>query len=210
MADPQHEVRPWGQFWVLDDGEQAKVKRLEIAPGGACRTNARRAEHWQMVEGEGLVTLDGRDFAVKAGDAVDVAKGVAHRIANPGTTPLVFVEVQAGEYFGEDDMAPRRRLRARLTRRESLRIAGEPGAERRDDPQRAARQPRNAASHRNRTSGISSKPSPCQQALLAGQSDRRRGAAPRAGRRGNRRVWAAEAGWDWTAATSVLISLADW
>jgi mannose-6-phosphate isomerase len=67
--------------------------------------HARREEHWLIVHGTGLVTLDGEEFSVLPGAAVDVPVGVAHRIANTGTTkPLIFIEVQRGDYFGEDDI----------------------------------------------------------------------------------------------------------
>ena len=66
--------------------------------------SARRSEHWFVVAGEGVVTLDGSRIEVRGGDAVDVHRGGAHRIHNTGTVPLVFVEVQHGDYFGEDDI----------------------------------------------------------------------------------------------------------
>jgi len=67
--------------------------------------HARRVEHWLVVHGAGRVTLEGEEFDVLAGSAVDVPVGAAHRIANSGTTgPLIFIEVQRGDYFGEDDI----------------------------------------------------------------------------------------------------------
>jgi mannose-6-phosphate isomerase len=66
--------------------------------------HARRAEHWFVVTGTGTVTLDGMDMPVSRGSTIDVGLGVAHRIHNTGTAPLVFVEVQHGDYFGEDDI----------------------------------------------------------------------------------------------------------
>jgi mannose-6-phosphate isomerase len=66
--------------------------------------HARRAEHWTVVQGRALVTLDGRDIPVEAGESVDIPRGAAHRIANPGDVTMVFVEVQRGDYFGEDDI----------------------------------------------------------------------------------------------------------
>ena len=66
--------------------------------------HARRAEHWFVVTGEGIVTLDGVDVPVHRGSTIDVGLGVAHRIHNTGMKPLVFVEVQHGDYFGEDDI----------------------------------------------------------------------------------------------------------
>ncbi len=66
--------------------------------------HARRSEHWFVVAGSGLVTLDGCTSAVTAGQAVDVGLGAAHRIENTGPDDLVFIEVQHGDYFGEDDI----------------------------------------------------------------------------------------------------------
>jgi mannose-6-phosphate isomerase len=66
--------------------------------------HARRSEHWFVVRGRGLVTLDGRGVAVVAGTSVDIPVGTPHRIANDGHEDLVFVEVQHGDYFGEDDI----------------------------------------------------------------------------------------------------------
>jgi mannose-6-phosphate isomerase len=66
--------------------------------------HARRAEHWFIVAGSGSVTLDDTTKSVGPGDAIDVAVGAKHRIANTGDVDLVFIEVQHGEYFGEDDI----------------------------------------------------------------------------------------------------------
>ena len=66
--------------------------------------HAKRAEHWYVVAGVATVTLDGRDLTLQAGDAVDIPQGMAHRIENPGTATMTFIEVQRGTYFGEDDI----------------------------------------------------------------------------------------------------------
>jgi mannose-6-phosphate isomerase len=106
MTSGEHDVRPWGAYTVLDEAPGYKVKRIEVHPGGrlSYQRHARRAEHWFVVAGEAQVTVDGRARDIAAGDAVDVPRGAAHRIANVGTGPLVFVEVQRGDYFGEDDI----------------------------------------------------------------------------------------------------------
>lgn len=99
--------RPWGSYTVLDEAADYKVKRITVAPGKrlSYQRHARRQEHWLIVEGAGCVTLDGSDFDVAPGAAVDVPVGAAHRIANSDTAqPLVFIEVQRGDYFGEDDI----------------------------------------------------------------------------------------------------------
>jgi mannose-6-phosphate isomerase len=100
------EVRPWGAYVVLDDGPSGKVKRITVDPGQrlSYQLHHRRAEHWFVVAGRAVVTLDGTDHELHAGQAVDIPVGTAHRVSNPGDAPLVFVEVQQGDYFGEDDI----------------------------------------------------------------------------------------------------------
>jgi mannose-6-phosphate isomerase len=102
----EHEKRPWGGYTVLDDSPTHKVKRIEVEPGQrlSYQRHSRRAEHWFIVSGSADVTVEGSVRRLAAGDAVDIPRGGAHRIANAGTDGLVFVEVQHGEYFGEDDI----------------------------------------------------------------------------------------------------------
>ena len=98
--------RPWGSFTVLEDAADCKVKRLTVEPGQrlSYQRHQHRAEHWVVVTGEALVTLDGTDHRLTVGQAIDIPKGAAHRVANPGTRELAFIEVQLGDYFGEDDI----------------------------------------------------------------------------------------------------------
>ena len=99
--------RPWGGYVVLDDGSaDHKVKRITVAPGKrlSYQRHARRSEHWFIVAGTAKVTLDGAEHLVEAGSAIDIPQGTAHRCENPGDEPLVFIEVQHGSYFGEDDI----------------------------------------------------------------------------------------------------------
>jgi mannose-6-phosphate isomerase len=102
----EHAERPWGSYTVLAEGDHFKVKTLEVHPGQrlSYQRHQRRTEHWFVVEGQGVVTLDGGTIEVQPGDSVDVPCGAAHRIQNTGSAPLVFVEVQHGDYFGEDDI----------------------------------------------------------------------------------------------------------
>lgn len=104
---PAHDKRPWGSFTVLDEGETYKVKRIEVMPGKrlSYQQHSHRAEHWFVVSGTAKVTLNGIEMIVKIGEAVDIGRGDAHRVENPSKEePLVFVEVQTGDYFGEDDI----------------------------------------------------------------------------------------------------------
>lgn len=103
----EHDERPWGSYTVLDDTAfDHKVKRIVVSPGKrlSYQRHSRRSEHWFVVRGRGRVTVDGEDREVGPGDSVDVPVGAAHRIEGLGEDNLVFVEVQRGEYFGEDDI----------------------------------------------------------------------------------------------------------
>src|SRR4029434_4706911 len=97
---------PWGKWEVLLDEADYKVKRITVLPEKrlSYQKHFKRQEHWIVVEGMGLVTLDGREIPLSAGEAIDIPMESAHRIANPGRVPLVFIEVQRGSYFGEDDI----------------------------------------------------------------------------------------------------------
>jgi mannose-6-phosphate isomerase len=97
---------PWGSWTVLDEKSKFKVKRIEVRPGHrlSYQKHSRRNEHWYVVEGMARVTIDGKDCELVQGDAVDIAPGAAHRIGNIGSGPLVFIEIQRGDYFGEDDI----------------------------------------------------------------------------------------------------------
>ncbi len=104
---PQYDERPWGNFTVLDEDEDFKVKRIEVLPGKrlSYQKHARRTEHWFVVRGTAKVTLNGAEVLVKVGEAVDIPVGTAHRVENPEPANLlVFIETQTGDYFGADDI----------------------------------------------------------------------------------------------------------
>lgn len=106
-TEPRYEERPWGSFTILDDGNDYKVKRIEVLPGKrlSYQRHARRSEHWFVVRGTAKVTLNGEEILVYAGDAIDIPVGTAHRVLNPDDADaLVFIETQTGDYFGEDDI----------------------------------------------------------------------------------------------------------
>lgn len=103
----EFDERPWGSFTVLDDGcGDHKVKRLVVAPGTrlSYQRHQKRAEHWFVVSGVATVILDGESHDLAPGESIDIAIGQAHRCENHGTDPVVFIEVQTGTYFGEDDI----------------------------------------------------------------------------------------------------------
>jgi mannose-6-phosphate isomerase len=101
-----YDERPWGNFTVLDEGAAYKVKRIEVLPGKrlSYQRHTRRAEHWLTVTGRAKVTLEGAEILLSAGDAIDIPVGAAHRIENVGDVRLVFIEIQRGDYLGEDDI----------------------------------------------------------------------------------------------------------
>ncbi len=103
---PRFDQRPWGTFTVLDEGDGYKVKRIEVFPGKrlSYQKHSQRAEHWVVVQGTAKVTLDDREIVVEAGQAIDIRVGSAHRVENPGEQTLIFIEVQRGNYLGEDDI----------------------------------------------------------------------------------------------------------
>ena len=102
----EYDERPWGNYQVLDEGEGYKVKRIVVHPGKrfSLQRHARRAEHWVVVSGRGRVTRDAETIDLGSKESVDIPMGAAHRLENIGDVPLVFIEVQAGSYFGEDDI----------------------------------------------------------------------------------------------------------
>ncbi len=104
MGEIDH--RPWGFYEVLSDEADHKVKRITVRPGKrlSLQRHRRRSEHWFIVRGEALVTLDEREVPLGEGGSIDIPRGAAHRIANVGEEDLVFIEVQRGDYFGEDDI----------------------------------------------------------------------------------------------------------
>ena len=106
MDPREHDERPWGHYTVVEDAADHKVKTITVFPGKrlSYQRHQHRAEHWFVVRGIGLATLDGKEIDVEAGSTIDVPMGAAHRMGNTGTTDLVFIEVQHGRSFGEDDI----------------------------------------------------------------------------------------------------------
>ncbi len=100
------EERPWGGFLVLLDTLTHKVKQMVIKPGArvSYQMHFKRKEHWFIVAGSGTLTLNDVETPVGVGDTIDVGLEVKHRIHNTGTNDLIFIEVQTGTYFGEDDI----------------------------------------------------------------------------------------------------------
>ena len=101
------EDRPWGRYEILFSGEQCKVKRIVVNPGHrlSYQSHEQRDETWTVITGQALVTLDDDDTVFGRGQTVKINRGQKHRVENAqNEEPLVFIEVQTGEYFGEDDI----------------------------------------------------------------------------------------------------------
>ena len=98
--------RPWGYYEVLADAPDHKVKRIVVFPGKrlSLQRHQRRTEHWYVIQGHALATIEGKDIPLCPGQAVDIPAGASHRIANRDTADVAFIEVQTGDYFGEDDI----------------------------------------------------------------------------------------------------------
>ena len=106
MSSEQKEIRPWGYFQVLSDKANHKVKRVVIFPKQrlSLQRHNHRKEHWHIIEGEAIVIRNQETISLIAGQSVDIPKASKHRIENPGNENLTFIEVQSGDYFGEDDI----------------------------------------------------------------------------------------------------------
>jgi mannose-6-phosphate isomerase len=102
----KYDDRPWGNFTVLDEGATYKVKRIEVLPEKrlSYQKHTHRAEHWMVVGGQAKVTLNGNEVMLGLGQTIDVPAGAAHRIENIGSEKLIFIEIQRGNYLGEDDI----------------------------------------------------------------------------------------------------------
>ncbi|MBU2530390.1 MAG: phosphomannose isomerase type II C-terminal cupin domain [Elusimicrobia bacterium] len=102
----ENEKRPWGEYAVLKSGEGFKVKSIIVNPGQklSLQLHYKRAEHWIIVRGEALMTLDTKEIHLKENESIYIPKETKHRIENRGTILLEFIEVQTGTYLGEDDI----------------------------------------------------------------------------------------------------------
>jgi mannose-6-phosphate isomerase-like protein (cupin superfamily) len=98
--------RPWGYYQVLLDEPAQKVKKIVVYPGQrlSLQRHQRRSEHWFVVQGRAVVTRNEEQIPLADGQAVDIPRGAWHRIRNPGTENMAFIEIQTGDYFGEDDI----------------------------------------------------------------------------------------------------------
>ena len=98
--------RPWGKYYVLEDESNYKLKRIIVNPGGklSYQYHHHGQEFWTIVEGNAVVILDEKEIHLSYGESIFIPQGAKHRIMNLSDKPVVFVEVQTGSYFGEDDI----------------------------------------------------------------------------------------------------------
>ncbi|AZI67423.1 cupin domain-containing protein [Kaistella daneshvariae] len=98
--------RPWGKYFVLVDEPHYKLKRIEVLPGHrlSYQFHHKRQEYWTIVEGAATVILDDEEISLSYGQSIFIPQGAKHRIMNLSEKPVVFIEVQTGTYFGEDDI----------------------------------------------------------------------------------------------------------
>jgi mannose-6-phosphate isomerase len=98
--------RPWGSYTVLEENKSYKIKRIEVLPGHrlSLQMHHHRSEHWIVVSGTARVTCGETESIVNVNESTFIPMGKLHRLENPGIIPLTIIEVQSGEYLGEDDI----------------------------------------------------------------------------------------------------------
>lgn len=106
MTDENKFDRPWGSFFILDDQQHTKVKRLYVKPGQrlSYQSHVHRDEHWVVVRGVAQVTLDDVTKDYHYGEHVFIKRGTKHRLACTGNEPVEIIEVQTGDAFPEEDI----------------------------------------------------------------------------------------------------------
>lgn len=100
------EIRPWGSFTTLEAGKGYKIKRIEVNPGHrlSLQMHHHRSEHWIVVSGTAKVTCGDEEKILSSNQSTYVPQCTTHRLENPGVIKLVLIEVQNGQYLGEDDI----------------------------------------------------------------------------------------------------------
>jgi mannose-6-phosphate isomerase len=98
--------RPWGGYTVLEENRNYKIKRIEVNPGHrlSLQMHHHRSEHWIVVSGTARVTKGDEISIININESTFIPMGKLHRLENPGIIPLIIIEVQSGEYLGEDDI----------------------------------------------------------------------------------------------------------
>ena len=106
VLEHQEVIRPWGRYRVLEKSERYKIKKVTVKPGEtlSLQMHYHRSEHWVVIRGTAEVTVDNKIYFIHEGESTFVPKSTIHRLANRGKIPLEIIEIQNGEYVGEDDI----------------------------------------------------------------------------------------------------------
>ena len=109
VADQENGIErtpPWGKVTVLEEGSRYRINRIEVNPGSHISTQLHyhRSEHWIVVAGTAKVICDGKETILTQKQSTYVPMNTKHRVENPGVIPLVMIEVQNGEYLGDEDI----------------------------------------------------------------------------------------------------------
>jgi mannose-1-phosphate guanylyltransferase len=98
--------RPWGTYTVLEDTPKYKIKKIEVKPNKrlSLQKHLHRNEHWVVVSGTATVTVEDKEFILRPNESTYIKMGLVHRLSNEGKVPVVMIEVQIGDYLGEDDI----------------------------------------------------------------------------------------------------------
>lgn len=101
-----NELRPWGSFDVLHEEKTFKIKKITVKPKSrlSYQYHNKRSELWYVISGKGIVTLNNEKIELNVGSTIKIEKKDRHRVENKGSEDLIFVEIQTGTYFGEDDI----------------------------------------------------------------------------------------------------------
>ena len=102
----EHDVRPWGEYIVIESRRDFKIKKIDILPGQrlSYQFHKGRSETWVIIQGKARVTIDGIETTHHKGDTIIIPKKAKHRIESLSKINLVFIEIQTGDYFDEDDI----------------------------------------------------------------------------------------------------------
>ena len=116
--------RPWGSYTVHEESERYKIKKIHIKPLQklSLQMHYHRSEHWVVVSGTAKVTINGEESVVHEGESIFVPKSAVHKVENPGKVPLEIIEVQVGEYLGEDDILRFEDIYGRVKEDESFKV----------------------------------------------------------------------------------------
>ena len=102
----ESEERPWGRYFVLHNEPNYKIKRIEVEMGMrlSYQYHHKRSEAWTIIQGNAKIILDDKTHILKSGESIKIPIKSKHRIENIGQSSLMFIEIQTGDYFGEDDI----------------------------------------------------------------------------------------------------------